>query len=150
MARYRPKMRRTSWWYLYIYLLMMRSPLVSSPLDASTPWNKSSLLYARHHRFCPIERTFDIPWKNVQRWLKSFCDSYYEQSNSTRAAWLSFSILTHMLGAAPIKVHFYDAYIIPVLIRSTFWHWNNFWGALILETLWYLQNEWMLSSYVSQ
>ena len=82
-ARHRPTMRRTSRWHVHVYLLMVRSTLVSSPFDASTAWSKSSL-YARHHRVHPTKRNFGVPLKNVQRWLKRFCDNYYEQSNSTQ------------------------------------------------------------------
>ena len=36
------------------------------------------VLYARHHGIRPTERKFGIPQKNIQRWLKSFCDSDFE------------------------------------------------------------------------
>ena len=42
------------------------------------------VLYARHHRVRPTEKKFGIPRKNIQQWLKSFCDSDFEQSIAKR------------------------------------------------------------------
>ena len=83
VARHRSRMRRTSRWHLYMYLLIVRSPVVSSLFNATTPWSKSSSL------LCMLDTTefvlpteskfmFGIPWKN------SFCDGYFEQSNSNQ------------------------------------------------------------------
>ena len=140
MARSRPTTMRTSRWHLYIYPLMVRSPLVSSPFDASTPWSKSSSLSCT-----PFTMEF-VPLKGILVFLErmasgGWTDRTTPVSNFIRAAWLSFSGLIHVLGTAPIKAPFYHAYIIPVLIRSVFWCWNYFWGVPILETLWYLKNE---------
>ena len=48
---------------------------------------KRVVLYAiyRHHGVRPTERKFSIPRRNIQRWLNSFCDSDFEQSNTKRA-----------------------------------------------------------------
>ena len=37
-------------------------------------------LYAQHHEVPSTERKFGIARKNIQWWLKNFCDSDFEQS----------------------------------------------------------------------
>ena len=112
----------------------------SSPFDASTPWSKSSSLFCMLDttEFITLkgslafrERTSSGGWRAVVTVTSNWATPI---SNFTCAAWLSFSVLIHVLGTAPIKAPFDHADIIPVL-RSAFRHWNYFWGAPILETL---------------
>ena len=111
--------------------------LVSSPFNVSTPCGKSmqlAVLYARHHSVHPSERKFGIPQKKhpVVVWRAFVTVTMNREtpiSSFTLAARLSFSVLIHVLGIAPIKVPF------SIPIRSALRRWNYFWRAPILETL---------------
>ena len=106
--------------------------LVSRPFNASTPWSKSSSLFCALDTMGvrPSERKLGIP-RPVMVW-RAFVTVTSNRttpiSNFTRAARLSFSVLIHVLGTAPIKAPFDHVY--P---RSAFWHWNYFWRAPTLQ-----------------
>ena len=138
------KTSTTSRWH-HMYLLMVRSPRLSSVFVASAPCSKSSTLFSTTE-FVPLkgnlafhEKTSNGDWRafvtdptricrhgsplphtsaSTHLWSLPLTTSI---CNFTLAARLPFSILIHVLGAAPIKAPL-DCFSIP--IRSTFRHWN--------------------------
>ena len=139
------KTSTTSRWH-HMYLLMVRSPRLSSVFVASAPCSKNSTLVCTTE-FVPLnwgnlafhEKTCNGDWRafvtdptricrhgsplphtraSTHLWSLPLTTSI---CNFTLAARLSFSILIHVLCAAPIKAPL-DCFSIP--IRSTFWCWN--------------------------
>ena len=128
---------------LMFTLFLAIAPLAGSYVCAVCPVTPG------HHLFCMLDTTeFKLShWKEVwysakehpvvdwRAFVTVTSNRATPISNFICATRLSFSILIHVLGAAPIKAHFDHAYIIVVLIRTAFWCWNYSWGAPLLETL---------------
>ena len=103
----------------------------------------TSLLFIHIHRVWVAENTVRRSVGRQHVFVGMIANSFYSSSKTATEnfshvlALQYYFILIHVLGATPIEAPLGHCAFFFVLIRSGLQHWIYFYGASILEILWY-------------